>query len=79
MTFELPVSQIQRQLERLERENVLSSRLVGRTREYRINPRYLFREELESMLKRALKSLPRTTIEAFFSVRTRPRRAGKPL
>ena len=37
------MSQVQRQLERFEREGLLASRLVGRTREYRWNPRCLFR------------------------------------
>jgi hypothetical protein len=77
--FSIPVSQVQRQLERLEREAVLSSRLVGRTRVYELNPRYLFRSELDALLKKALKSLPSSFMDEHFTQRARPRRRGKPL
>lgn len=78
-TFNLAVSQVQRQLERLESEAVLSSRLVGRTRVYVLNPRYLFRDELETLLKKAIRNLPDTFVEEFLTGRTRPRRKGKSL
>jgi DNA-binding IclR family transcriptional regulator len=78
-TYKLPVSQVQRQLERFEREGVLSSRLIGKTREYQWNPRYLFKTELRALLKRALESLPDEYQEKYFRARTRPRRNGKPL
>ena len=78
-TFGISVSQVQRQLERLEREAVLSSRLVGRTRVYELNPRYLFRDELEALLRKALRHLPATVIEEYFTQRGRPRRRGKAL
>lgn len=78
-TFNISVSQVQRQLERLEREAVLSSRLIGRTRVYEFNPRYLFRNELETLLKKALKNLPSSILEEYFTQRSRPRRQGKPL
>jgi hypothetical protein len=77
--FGIPVSQVQRQLERFEREAVLSSRLVGKTRVYEFNPRYLFRDELDALLKKALKSLPPSVLEEYFTLRVRPRRRGKPL
>lgn len=77
--FELPVSQVQRQLERFEREGVLSSRLIGRTRLYELNPRFLFKSELEEILRKALKNLPKSILEKYFTKRQRPRRAGKPL
>lgn len=77
--FHLAVSQVQRQLERLEREAILSSRLMGRTRIYALNPRYLFRNELNLLLKKALKNLPPTTLDEYFTERRRPRRSGKPL
>lgn len=78
-TFEIPVSQTQRQLERLEREGILVSRLVGKTREYTFNPRYLFKTELSKLLRKALKNLPENILERYFRERTRPRRKGKPL
>jgi len=78
-TFELPVSQTQRQLEKLEREGVLVSRLIGRTREYQWNPRYLFLNELRALLKKALANLPDDFKTKYFRSRSRPRRKGKPL
>lgn len=78
-TFDLPVSQIQRQLERFEREGIFVSRLVGRTREYQWNPRYLFRPDLSFLLKKALSHLPENYRMRYFRQRLRPRRKGKPL
>ena len=79
LTFEIPISQVQRQLERFEREGVLVSRLIGKTREYQWNPRYLFRAELDALLAKALSHLPPDYLSKYFRVRTRPRRKGKPL
>jgi DNA-binding MarR family transcriptional regulator len=79
VTFDIAVSQIQRQLERFEREGLLVSRLVGRTREYQWNPRYLFLTELRALLEKALEHLPADYREKYFRARTRPRRKGKPL
>lgn len=79
IAFGIAISQVQRQLERFEREGVLSSRLVGRTRVYEFNPRYLFRDELNALLRKALRSLPPEVLEKYFTRRTRPRRRGKPL
>ena len=79
VTFGIPVSQVQRQVERLERERVLVSRLVGKTRVYSFNPRYLFREEVSRLLRKALRSLPKQTLDDYFTERARPRRRGKPL
>src|SRR5579885_1691023 len=73
VTFEVPVSQVQRQLERFEREGLLVSRLVGRTREYRWNPRYLFLEELKALLGKALANLPESYQSRYFRQRVRPR------
>ena len=78
-TFEMPVSQVLRQLERFEREGLLVSRLVGRTREYRFNPRYLFLDEISAVLEKALVSLPESFQEKYFRQRMRPRRKGKAL
>lgn len=78
-TYGLAVSQVQQQFERLERDGILVSRMVGRTREYQFNPRYLFRKELSLLLDKALKSLPSEILERYFTQRTRPRKKGKPL
>ncbi|HRK02937.1 MAG TPA: ArsR family transcriptional regulator [Oligoflexia bacterium] len=78
-TFDLSISQVQNQLERFEREGIVASRLVGKTRMYEWNPRYLFLPELRAMLEKALKRLPESLQEKYFRARTRPRRKGKPL
>ena len=78
-TFEVPVSQVQRQLERFELEGVVVSQFVGKTRVYQFNPRYLFKDELSLLLQKALKNLPPEKFEKYFIKRTRPRRKGKPL
>jgi len=69
--------QIQRQLERFEREGVLVSQLIGKTRLYPFNPRYFFKAELSQLLDKALKNLPESKREKYFTQRTRPRRKGK--
>ncbi len=78
-TFDLPVSQVQRQLLRLESTGVLVSQLKGRTRVFLWNPRCYFLAELRSVLDRILEFLPREEQEKYFLKRTRPRRTGKPL
>jgi len=78
-TFEISVSQIQRQLEKFEREGVFVSQLIGKTRVYQWNPRYFFKEELLKLLKKALTTLPQELVQKYYRKRTRPRRKGKPL
>lgn len=77
--FGLSVSQVQNQLERFEHEGIIASRLIGKTRVYQWNPRYLFLTELRSILKKALVHLPADIHEKYFRQRVRPRRKGKPL
>lgn len=76
-TFEEPVNKFQQQLKRLEKGGIIVSRLVGRVRIYTFNPRYPFLKELRALLSRAYEFVPEK--ERYFSRRTRPRRAGKPL
>ena len=66
-------------MEKLESSGVLKSRLVGKTRLYRINPRYVLRKELSNLLERALLYLPEEVVSEFYSKRTRPRTKGKEL
>jgi hypothetical protein len=78
-TLSLPVSQVQRQLERLEAEGVLASRLFGRTRVYQWNPRCGYLAELRALLVQGLKMIPLEARHALLKERRRPRRSGKPL
>jgi DNA-binding transcriptional ArsR family regulator len=75
----MPVSQIQRQLERFEAAGLLVSQLKGRTRLYSWNPRYAFRDEVRALLRATLRALPEDERRRYFTKRRRPRRAGKPL
>ena len=78
-TFSIAVSQVQKQLERMELDGILSSRMIGRTREYQFNPRFRFLKSLRNLLKEALDALPIEYQTKYFKQRQRPRRAGKPL
>jgi hypothetical protein len=78
-TFKVAISPVQRQLERLEREGILVSRLIGKTRVYEWNPRCFYLDELKALLAKALERLPDQLREKYFLQRTRPRRKGKPL
>ena len=77
--LQLPVSQVQRQLERLETEGVLGSQLKGKTRVYEWNPRCGYLKELRVLLQRGTSMLPENIKSQFFSERRRPRKKGKPL
>ncbi|MCM0606186.1 MAG: winged helix-turn-helix transcriptional regulator [Xanthomonadaceae bacterium] len=78
-TFDVAVSQVQKQLERLELDGILSSRMIGKTREYQFNPRYRFLKALRTLLNEAVQALPSDYQTKYFKQRQRPRRAGKPL
>jgi DNA-binding transcriptional ArsR family regulator len=77
--FELPVSQVQRQLLRLEASGILVSQKKGKTRIFYWNPRCYFLTEIRSVLEKILEFLPRDEQAKYFLKRTRPRRTGKPL
>jgi DNA-binding transcriptional ArsR family regulator len=79
-TFDdVSLSMVQRQLERFERAGLLVSLLKGRTRLFTWNPRYAFLKEIRALLRKALRSLPKSDRQRYFTVRRRPRRTGKPL
>ena len=69
---------VQKQLARLEEDSVVFSRLVGKLREYQLNPRYRFYTPLKALLKAALEVYPDAVIQKLTITRRRPRKAGKP-
>jgi hypothetical protein len=77
--FNTDLAPIQRQLIKLELNGVLSSRLAGRTRLYRLNPRYAFKPEIEGLLAKALDFYAPEERANLLLNRRRPRRSGKPL
>ena len=76
-TFEVSPSQVQRQLEKLEREGILVSQFSGNTKNFRINPRLGIRVELTALIEKMLALLPASESEQYFRQRRRPRRTGK--
>lgn len=64
---------------RLENAGVLYSESLGRTRLYRLNPRYPFLRELKALLSKALVFYPEEERQALLMARQRPRLAGKPI
>jgi len=78
-TFGEPVNRFQQQLRRLENAGIVISRLIGKVRLYTFNPRYPFLEELKALVAKAYEFLPDKEKKAYYTKRTRPRRAGKPL
>lgn len=77
--YEVDITPVQKQLEKLEAGGILVSQPVGRTRVYSFNPRYPFRTELLALLSKALSFYPADVRAALLVNRRRPRRAGKPL
>jgi predicted transcriptional regulator len=71
-------SVVQKALTSLERDGLVSGRMIGRTRSYTLNPRYFARAEFGEFLKRLAEA--DTNLQARAAeLRRRPRRAGKPL
>ncbi len=77
--FRTDLSQIQKQLERLEAGGVLYSRSMGKTRVYGLNPRYPFLNQLRELLEKAMVFYTAEERERLTMMRRRPRRKGKPL
>jgi len=79
-TFEMPVSEVQKQLQKFEEAGVLVSRMVGTSRVYTWNPRDKALEGLRQLLQSTLDlGIPEERLKKYFRQRRRPRRRGKPL
>jgi len=75
--MEMSLNGVQQALQGLEGDGLVASRMAGRTRLYRLNPRYFAREELKDYLRRLAEA--ETELAARVgALRKRPRRAGKP-
>jgi len=77
--FKEPVNRIQQQLKRLENNGIVASRLIGKVRLYTFNPRCPYLKELKTLVSKAYEFLPEKEKDKYYRMRTRPRRAGKPL
>lgn len=76
-TYSVSVSPIQRQLQRLERDGVLLSRTVGRTRLFEFDTRNPTVRNLRDFLEAELALIPEEEVKAYYRQRQRPRRSGK--
>jgi hypothetical protein len=70
---------VQNQLLNMEKDGLLFSRLRGKVRLFKLNPRYPFKKELEALLEKSLKFVSQKEKERFYILRLRPRLTGKPL
>jgi len=77
--YSIPTNPVQKQLARLEEDGVVVSQLIGKVRNYELNPRYPFLEPLKALLKAAVAAYPAEVRNRLLVQRTRPRQAGKPL
>ena len=79
-TFEMPPSEIQKQLAKFEDNEILVSRKIGTSRVYSWNPRDKELAGLRQLLKDTLdKGMPESELSRFYRQRRRPRRTGKRL
>ena len=79
-TFEMPLSEVQKQLAKFEEVGILVSRMVGTSRMYTWNPRDPALNGLRQLLQNTLNyGIPKERLNKYFRQRRRPRRKGKPL
>ena len=76
--LEVPINGIQQAIKGLEADGIVSGRSAGRTRLFRLNPRYFALKELRAYLSRLAES-ERKLGKRVAALRRRPRRTGKPL
>ncbi len=76
--LDTPLSAVQRALQGLERDGLVAARSLGRTRAFRLDPRYFAFADLQRYLLRLAE--PEAELRRSVSaLRRRPRRTGKPL
>jgi DNA-binding transcriptional ArsR family regulator len=76
--LDAPLSGVQMALRGLERDGLVAARTAGRTRLFRLDPRYFARQELARYLLRLTE--PEADLRGrVAALRRRPRRTGKPL
>lgn len=77
-TFDMPLSEVQKQLKKFEQAGILVSRMVGTSRIYTWNPRDPALRGLKKLLSQTLEDgIPNTTLQKYYRQRQRPRRQGK--
>lgn len=79
ITYDVPLTGVQRQLKRLEASGVLVSRPVGNARVFEFNVRNPTVRDLRTFLASEIERLPEEEVQAYYRQRQRPRRIGKRL
>ncbi len=77
--YDAPANPIHKQLAKLEADGVIVGQSVGKVRNFMLNPRYPFIDQLKSLLKAAVAAYPPDIVNALMVQRTRPRQPGKAL
>jgi DNA-binding transcriptional ArsR family regulator len=72
------LASVQAALRGLERDGLVAGRAAGRTRLFRLSPRYFALAELRGFLRRLSEAEPEI-VSRVEQLRRRPRRTGKPL
>lgn len=75
--LDLRLFAVQQILAAYEREGILASRTVGRTRVFSLNPRHIAHDEVSALLW-VLAKHDQSLVTKLAARRRRPRRAGKP-
>lgn len=77
--YNVEVTPIQYQLNKLEIGNILYSKFSGKTKVFYYNPRYPFYNELIKLIEKSLEFIIPSDKEKLINYRSRPRRSRKPL
>jgi hypothetical protein len=76
--FDMPLSEVQKQLRKFEEVGILVSREVGNCRIFTWNPRDKALAGLQDLLRQTLEDgIPEAMLQQFYRERQRPRRRGK--
>jgi sugar-specific transcriptional regulator TrmB len=76
--LDVPLNGVQQALRSLEKDGLVAARPMGRTRVFRLEPRYFAYDTLQAYLLR-LTAPEQDLQERVQALRRRPRRTGKPL
>ncbi len=77
--FKIPNNPVVQQLDRFEKAQILTAKIVGRTRVYKFNDRFSLTSPVKELIKRVYDSMPLEKREKMFAPRRRPRQRGKPV
>jgi predicted ArsR family transcriptional regulator len=75
--YSISENQVRNQLDRFENANIIISKVIGRARLYRFNPKSPYSKAVQEIIKIAYNSIPLSEKENLFKIRRRPRKKGK--